>query len=135
MPLITWSNKLSTGISEQDRQHKQLICLINDLNEAMQAGKGATVLGALLAELIRYTEYHFSYEEELMARHSHADLHGHSEEHARLAETARKFKKRFDEGRLVISFEIMDLLRKWFFSHTLKSDMSVAHALVKAGVR
>ena len=63
MALITWNNMLSTGVTEQDNQHKKLIDLINQLNDAMQAGKGSEVLGKVLAELVNYTVFHFGYEE------------------------------------------------------------------------
>ncbi len=42
MPLIQWSNALSVKVKEIDDQHVKLIQMINNLDSAMQAGKGRT---------------------------------------------------------------------------------------------
>ena len=44
MALLTWQDKYSVGIAQIDDQHKQLIIMINELNDAMLAGKGKDVL-------------------------------------------------------------------------------------------
>ena len=52
MALITWSSMFSVGVAEIDNQHKKLVELINQLNDAMHAGKGADVMGKVLSELV-----------------------------------------------------------------------------------
>ena len=135
MALITWSNMLSTGVSEQDTQHKKLIDLINQLNDAMQAGKGNDVMGKVLAELVNYTVFHFGYEEKLMALHKYEDSPAHKAEHAKFVQTAGDLKKKFDSGSAVISVEIMNFLRDWLTSHIMKTDKKLGQALNKAGVK
>ena len=135
MALITWSNMLSTGIGEQDNQHKKLIDLINQLNDAMQAGHGADVLGKVLSELVNYTVFHFSYEEKLMAQHKYEDTPAHKAEHAKFVQTVGDFKKKFDSGSAVISVEIMNFLRDWLTSHIMKTDKKLGQSLNKLGVK
>ncbi len=135
MALITWSNMLSTGVSEQDAQHKKLIDLINQLNDAMQAGHGADVLGKVLNELVNYTVFHFGYEEKLMAQHKYEDSPAHKAEHAKFVQTAGDLKKKFDSGNAVISVEIMNFLRDWLTSHIMKTDKKLGQALNKLGVK
>ena len=135
MALITWSNMLSTGIGEQDNQHKKLIEMINQLNDAMQAGKGSEVLGKVLSELVNYTVFHFGYEEKLMAQHGYVDTPAHKGEHARFVQTVGDFKKKFDSGSAVISVEIMNFLRDWLTSHIMKTDKKLGQELSKKGVK
>ncbi len=135
MALISWSNMLSTGISEQDTQHKKLIDLINQLNDSMQAGKSTEVLGKVLSELVNYTVYHFGYEEKLMAQHKYEDTPAHKAEHTKFVQTAGDLKKKFDSGNAVISVEIMNFLRDWLTNHIMKTDKKMGQALVKAGVK
>ena len=135
MALITWSNMLSTGVSEQDAQHKKLIDLINQLNDAMQAGKGNEILGKVLSELVNYTVMHFGYEEKLMAQHNYEDTPAHKSEHAKFVQTAGDLKKKFDSGTAVISVEIMNFLRDWLTNHIMKTDKKLGQALNKAGVK
>ena len=135
MALITWSNMLSTGIGEQDNQHKKLIDLINQLNDAMQAGKGTDVMGKILVELVNYTVSHFGYEEKLMGQHSYEDSPAHKAEHAKFVQTVGDFKKKFDSGSAVISVEIMNFLRDWLTNHIMKTDKKMGQALGKLGVK
>ena len=135
MALITWNNMLSTGVTEQDNQHKKLIDLINQLNDAMQAGKGSEVLGKVLAELVNYTVFHFGYEEKLMAQHKYEDTPAHKAEHSKFVQTAGDFKKKFDSGTAVVSVEIMNFLRDWLTSHIMKTDKKLGQSLVKLGVK
>lgn len=129
MPLITWTGRLSTGLAEQDEQHKALIAIINRLNDAMQEGRGVRILGGVLCELAEYTEYHFGYEEDIMALYTHARVSEHRAEHARFTHAVGLFKKRFDAGSAVLTIEVMNLLRIWFFNHVLKEDKHLAQAL------
>lgn len=135
MALIAWSNMLSTGVSEQDNQHKKLIDLINQLNDAMMANKGQEVLGKVLSELVNYTVYHFGYEEKLMAAHHFEETVAHKAEHAKFVQTAGELKKKFDAGNAKITNEIMNFLRDWLTSHIMKTDKKLGQALNKAGVK
>jgi len=63
MALISWNDNLSVHVGEIDRQHQQLIKMINDLDDAMKQGKGKEVLGKIVKGLSDYTAYHFSTEE------------------------------------------------------------------------
>lgn len=135
MALITWSNMLSTGIGEQDNQHKKLIETINRLNDAMHAGKGAEVLGKVLSELVNYTVFHFGYEEKLMGEHGCVDTPTHKAEHAKFVNTVGDFKKKFDSGNAVISVEIMNFLRDWLTKHIMKTDKRLGQELVKKGLK
>lgn len=135
MALITWSSMLSTGIAEQDNQHKKLIDLINQLNDAMQAGKGNDVMGKVLSELVNYTVFHFGYEEKLMGEHKYEDTPAHKVEHQKFVQTAGDFKKKFDSGTAVVSVELMNFLRDWLTTHIMKTDKKLGQALSKAGVK
>ena len=135
MALIAWSSMLSTGVAEQDTQHKKLIDLINQLNDAMKAGKGNEILGKVLAELVNYTVFHFGYEEKLMAQHKYEDTPAHKSEHAKFIQTAGELKKNFDSGKAVVSAEIMNFLRDWLTTHIMKTDKKMGQALNKLGVK
>ncbi len=135
MALITWSNMLSTGVIEQDAQHKRLIDIINKLNDAMQTGKGNEVMGKVLSELVNYTVMHFGYEEKMMAQHKYEDSPAHKTEHEKFVQTAGELKKKFDSGNAVISVEIMNFLRDWLTGHIMKTDKKLGKALNNAGVK
>ncbi len=135
MALISWSDAFSTGITEQDEQHKNLIYLINRLNNSIEEGKDAEVLEAVLAQLVDYTIYHFGYEERLMKRHGYADTPAHKSEHEKFVETVYDFKRKLDSGSAVISIQIINFLRMWVTGHIMKTDKKMGLELSKVGVK
>ena len=135
MPLITWGPALSVGVEEIDDQHQRLIVLVNELNDAMQAGQGKAKLGAVLSELVRYTVYHFATEERLMDKYHYELSVAHRAAHRKLEEDVGAFKIKFDAGDATISTELMNFLRDWLSRHILATDKKLAQALNKAGVK
>ncbi len=134
MLLITWSSMLSTGVSEQDTQHKKLVDLINQLNEAMYTGQDKEIQGAVLAQLIDYTVVHFGYEEALMSRYDDEDTARHKAEHSKFVQVVDDFQKQFDAGTVVVTSELMHFLRDWLTGHIMKTDKKMGQRLVQQGV-
>ena len=66
MALITWNDSFSVQIGEIDRQHQQLVKMVNELNEAMRQGQGKDILFSTLSGLIAYTTTHFGTEEKYL---------------------------------------------------------------------
>jgi hemerythrin-like metal-binding protein len=135
MALLTWGPALAVGVKEIDDQHKKLIDLVNQLNDAMHAGKGRDALAAVLSELVKYTVYHFGTEERLMAQHKYELSVEHKAQHKKLIEDVGAFKAKFDGGNATISAEIMNFLRDWLGKHIMQTDKKLAQALNKAGVK
>ena len=48
MSLIKWNDSFSVNVVKVDQEHKKLIAMVNDLTDAMKAGKGKDVLGKIL---------------------------------------------------------------------------------------
>ena len=54
MSLIRWNDNFSVNVTMIDHDHKKLVAMINELTDAMKAGRGKDVLGKILYELIQY---------------------------------------------------------------------------------
>jgi hemerythrin len=117
MPLITWTNTLSVGIKEIDAQHQQLIKLINELHDAMKAGKGSAILGSTLGALADYTVYHFGTEEQMFKETGYPDAKAHMAEHKALTQQVLSIKAKFEAGQSVITIDLMEFLRNWLNDH------------------
>ncbi|MDE2369345.1 MAG: hemerythrin family protein [Burkholderiales bacterium] len=129
MALITWGPILTVGHKEIDEQHQKLVALVNQLNDAMHAGQGKEALQRVLAELVRYTQYHFGTEERLMAANKYPLSAEHKAEHVKFVADVGAFKKKFDAGNATLSVEIMNFLRDWLGKHILQTDKKLALAL------
>ena len=135
MALITWGPMLFVGVKEIDEQHKKLVELVNQLNDAMHAGQGKQALTPVLNELVRYTQYHFGTEERLMAAHKYEASVAHKAEHHKFVTDVSAFKAKFDSGNAMISTQIMNFLRDWLSKHILQTDKKFAKALNAACVK
>jgi hemerythrin-like metal-binding protein len=133
MSLITWNETLSVGVGRIDRQHKNLVGLLNALHNAMEAGKGKEILGEVLNELVDYTVYHFMTEEELFQKYRYPQYEKHKKEHEDLKKRVRELKDNFNKGAVVISIEVMHFLREWLKEHILESDKEAGIFLIACG--
>lgn len=127
MAFLAWSASLELGLPAIDKQHRQLVDLLNELHDAMRVGRGKDVLGKILASLITYTKTHFADEEAMMARVGYPGLTAHKAEHERLTARVVDAQRRFLAGtELSMSMELMDFLRSWLVMHIQGSDSKVA---------
>jgi len=132
-PLMTWSTALAVGHAEIDDQHRKLIEVANRLNEAMRRGEGRTAIGAVLDELVRYTTFHFEFEESLMKKSNYPDVFRHQGEHKKLVGDVLAQKAKFDSGE-ALSSELLSFLRDWLVNHILKTDKALASSLRERAV-
>ena len=135
MALIEWKDTLSVSVSKYDEQHKKLISLINQLHEAMSAGKGKDVLEKVLSDLIAYTKNHFADEEAELKKNNYMDFLNHKKEHDKLTMEVVKFYDEFKAGRTSITVEILSFLRFWLQDHIMKTDKKYGAFLQSKGVK
>ena len=122
MGFMNWSPELSVNVKEIDAQHQRLIELINELHDAMEERKGKDVLEKIIKELFRYTVYHFSTEEKYFELYNYPEKDAHVEEHNVFVRKVQDFHKGFDEGRLLLSVDIINFLTDWIKNHIMGSD-------------
>lgn len=122
MALIEWNDTLSVQVAEIDQQHKKLIDMINQLNDAMMVGKGKDALSGILSDLIRYTRTHFSTEEKYFNEFAYPDAEQHITEHMTFTQKVGEFKQKLDSSALGLSIEVMNYLSDWLKHHILSID-------------
>lgn len=123
MALFVWDDKtFSTGFKAQDDQHKKLVGILNELHEAMSAGKAKEALGRVLTELVEYTKYHFTWEEKHMKEYAYAAYASHKAEHDALANKALALQQKFQSGETGLSLETSEFLKAWLAHHIQEVD-------------
>jgi hemerythrin-like metal-binding protein len=134
MALLTWSAEYSVGIKEIDNEHIKLVELINQLHDGMKAGKGREILGNILNELVKYTAFHFGHEEQLFDKYLYPDTILHKKQHKALVEQVLAYKESYDNGKSVITMDIMNFLKDWLINHIAGSDKKYTAYLNSKGV-
>lgn len=122
MALITWSDSLSVKVKQFDDQHKKLVDMANQLFDAMKTGKGSQVMGDILKQLISYTQTHFAAEERLMKQYGYPDFEAHKKEHNALVMQVADLQKQLQEGKAVLTQNVMTFLRDWLTKHIQGDD-------------
>lgn len=134
MAFINWDNSYSVGVAIIDNQHKRLVNIVNELNDALGAGKGKDVLSKVLFELVQYVNTHFKTEEEYMVKYSYDEYEQHRYEHEKLTDEVKRFYEDFNNGKAVLSIQIMNFLRNWLMDHILIKDKRFGKFLNEKGM-
>ena len=128
---IRWSSDLETGVRAIDRQHEELIGMLNELDAAHAGGCPQSVLDDVLQRLGTYVIFHFGTEEALMAGLPHNEEHArqHRHEHAGFIDKLTGLRAHaVDNGRQTME-ALIDYLNEWLYQHILKSDRELAALL------
>jgi len=122
MEFIEWGQHLSVGVKVFDDEHKQLIALVNKLNQALQAGSAKKTMKEILSNLVNYTKIHFKHEEDYMVLYDYPEYQKHKQEHEALTNQVMDFLQRYNSGKASFSLELMNFLKDWLTKHILGSD-------------
>lgn len=119
---IKWNKNYSVGVKQFDNEHKRLISIINNLNQAMMEGKAKNILEDIVEELIEYTATHFKNEEGFLKSHNYPDFDNHKLVHDKFVEKVLDIQEKIEEGTQNISIEIIDFLKDWLIKHIMGTD-------------
>lgn len=128
---LIWSDHAySLGIEKIDAQHQRLFKLINDLSNLYRSGESDRCIAEALVEMVKYTESHFTTEEDHMQKAKYPRLEEHKRFHA-------EFRKRIKSYLLLLKREeslsyraIHAFLLEWVDSHIKESDRQFGRYLV-----
>ncbi len=134
MALFSWNDSYSVKVTELDNQHKKLIDIINELHQAMLDKKAKDALEKIIGELMNYTINHFSFEEKYFAQYSFPGEAAHKKEHKNFLDKVTQFGKDFDEGKLMLSMEILNFLKEWLVNHIKGTDQNYSDFFNEKGL-
>jgi len=122
MPLFPWSQKYSVGIAAMDKQHRELVSLLNQIHKAILSGHSDGVTWEMLDRLALYTVRHFEAEEQLMSSVDYPEYTSHCQAHRKLTDRVEHFIATREAGNSVHNFEMAEFLANWLNSHILGAD-------------
>lgn len=123
MALINWDVSVyGVNVKKIDDQHHKLVDFINELQDALSAGKGKDIVGKVLDGLAQYTVMHFGTEEELMKVHKYPEAVAHKAMHDDLVKKVVDLQSKFKSGNVFISTEVMSFLQNWLVQHIQNVD-------------
>ena len=129
MSLIDWRDEFSVGVESVDHEHRGLIELINELDEAMQQDiQHATVVSSL-GEIYAQVASHFALEEKIMRDARYANLAAHKEDHELLLDELLDTIDSVDEKGSYDRHALAQGLDRWFSDHFRTHDAKLHRQL------
>ena len=136
MPLMTWTEEMSVGVKVLDNDHKELIRLLNELNDGIEAGRTRATLESVLEGLLRYTKVHFAREERFFAQTGFPGAAAHKAEHDHLTRRVMNLQSRFESGQsLELALEAINFLKQWLAGHVQGCDQKYTSHLNAKGIQ
>lgn len=120
-----WNSKYETGHPRIDFEHRVFLGLIEQFADEAENGADPRRLRRTATEILKYADFHFFSEENIMLNVGYPDYDHHRKLHQALLAELRDFidSVAIDSWR---SDEMVAFLTKWFVGHTANEDLKLA---------
>ena len=132
MQSFSWNDNYVTGLSEVDEQHHYLVDLINAFGDkVVEDVLVYDDLKSIINELIEYTDYHFTEEEELMSKSNIDERHLniHVEAHKDFIQEIKNMSENISVDTHESMQHLLDFLIHWLAYHILYEDQNMARQI------
>lgn len=118
---FNWNSQCPVGHDGVDRQHMQLVKLLNELHQAMLSKSSASKISQTFDGLISYTKEHLEFEENIYHNNNHPELPKHRDSHKKFVQSIVSARQSYERGELS-TMGFLNLLKDWLNDHILKDD-------------
>ena len=138
---IQWNESYTVGVAEIDRQHRELLAILNEVNWAAAADLTQQQIKGLLwiklYNLNAYATRHFAFEENLMQSHlaEHQASAAHLAQHQSYWVSIGAFQKCYRDNDGTVLPDLIEFLNSWWIAHILGTDKELGAALNLKGIR
>lgn len=124
---IQWSTRFELGHERIDAEHRIFLRLVNEFADRVDQNLGIDMLTRSLREILKYAEFHFVSEENIMEELAYPQLEDHRALHSGLLKALDGWHRDLAAGTLPPQ-EVQQSLVDWFAAHTAQEDQKlVAH--------
>lgn len=124
---IEWNEKLLTGVTEIDSQHKILVDAINDANSRLMEDHDIKLVEQITKDLLSYAIFHFETEEDLMLQYNYdgesaEDAQLHQKQHREFSSQVLAVRDGLRDGKEISREDLLAFLNGWLISHIMNTD-------------
>jgi hemerythrin len=117
-----WSDKYMIGIPDVDFQHQYFLRLIQRLEKRFESGMDSHITLRHFNEILKYADFHFQSEENLMLMYNYPGYQTHHNLHIDLLDEIGTTIYYFQLEKKNAT-EVIEMLVKWFLDHTVEEDI------------
>lgn len=129
MSLIAWRDEFSVGVDAVDQEHREMIELIANLDDAMQQDMSHDSVVRGLGEIYARIALHFALEEKIMRDAAYPELVDHKQDHERLLDVLLDVIDDVDEAGGYDRASLSRTLEAWFSDHFRTHDAKLHRRL------
>ena len=129
--MIEWDDNYSMNISIIDKQHKELIDIINKAIAAKQHRNNPEEISEIIYDMTIYAQEHFKTEEAYMEKFNYPEYQYHKQEHLNFSTTTLVYGNRENKGGFRVVNEILEFLQQWLVHHIQETDKAYTDFLNK----
>ncbi len=129
MSLITWKNEFAVGVEAVDHEHRAMIEMINELDDAMGKDTDVTAVVDALGEIYARIAAHFALEEKVMRDARYSALPAHKQDHEVLLDELLDVIDSVDADGDYDREDLSQTLNRWFSDHFRTHDAKLHREL------
>ena len=133
MSLLQWNDSFVTGIQAADREHKNLVSMINRVHEGWQRDTSHDP-EKLFDDLFNVMLSHFDSEDRMMRDCGYAARPAHAQDHDQALDQLRAVVAHADDAGCDLTVALATRLQPWLISHIRLHDAPLYRALAVARI-
>ncbi len=133
MEKLVWKQAYCIGIDKIDNEHKIFFDLVAEMQEISKQEFNKNKIDRFLRELVKYAEFHFFSEENLMIDIDYPEKDNHHKQHQDLLEKINIQKIKL-ERKMMTTEEFTEFLFDWFLEHTTEEDGKITEYIKSSRV-
>ncbi len=135
MAFLDWYKAYSVGVDSIDKQHIELLTIINEFHEKLHNGEGRAGLLTVFTKLKLFTSNHFAYEEKFMEEFGFEGFLEHKKEHDALIAQMVDLENRFNNGENALSYKVILFVKEWITVHMVGTDHKYSDFMIHHGLK
>ena len=119
--MLKWDPIYELGLNKIDEEHRIFFGLIAEFQDAISKGAANDKLFRMLHIIIKYAEFNFASEEEIMTEHQYPAQPQHANLHKILLDEIKEISAQFKQDKLGTT-AVSEFLLNWFLLHISRQD-------------
>jgi hemerythrin-like metal-binding protein len=122
MTLLAWKPEYSVHVADLDSDHQKLFSILNSVYENVMNSLEVDHILPIIDELLSFTNYHFSKEEQYMKETGFTGIEDHMAMHRELTLSIAALRNGYHNNDLEVSKDLIIVLGEWLLRHVLRED-------------
>lgn len=123
MEKIIWDEGFSVGVRHLDKQHQQIVILVNTLIEMNDTEVDSEIISDTLTKMTQFANDHLKTEERYMLEYGYPGYSIQKKQHQEFKRKTVDFCMETMAHKVTVPTEIFSYLKLWWTNHILTEDM------------